>query len=165
MDRGAAAGRDRVELDRAACHHRVDDGVVNTEIYHDVLRILEQVIQILADEEGRTRVELEHPEKGRPSTPPPKTVEEAVDRLIEELSLKDRTTLGNLTEDELSLLHINLGEYIRNEFGLWSGNEDLMTSCCFIAKRDKIHEDEASSIIIKELWSRLGETHKLRIVK
>jgi hypothetical protein len=135
------------------------------QIYSDAVIILEQVVQILTDEDRKSKIELEHSEKGRPSATPPKTVEEAVDRLIEELSLKDRTTLGNLTEDELSLLHINLGEYIRNEFGLWSGNEALMASCCFIAKRDKIHEDEASSIIIKELWSRLGETHKLRIVK
>jgi hypothetical protein len=70
-----------------------------------------------------------------------------------------------LTEDELSLLHINLGEYIRNEFGLWSGNEDLMSSCCTIAKTDKIHEDTASTIIIEKLWERLRGTHKLRVVK
>lgn len=106
-------------------------------IYSDVTRILEQVIKILADEENRTSVELEHHEKGKPSTPP-KTVEEAVDRLVDELSLKDRTTIANIAEVELNLLHINLGEYIRNEFGLWSGNDDLMFSCCTIAKTDKI---------------------------
>jgi hypothetical protein len=133
-------------------------------IYNDVQRILEQTIQIFIDEESRTSIKLEHPEKGKPSNPP-KTVKEAVDRLIDELSLKDRTTIGNLTEEELSVLHINLGEYIRNEFGFWPGNEDLMTSCCFIAKRDKIHNDEVSSIIIKELWNSLRETHKLRVVK
>ena len=78
--------------------------------------------------------------------------------------MKDRTTIGNLTEEELSLLHINLGEYIRNEFGLWSGNKDLMVSCCKIVNMDKIHEDTASTIIIRELWENLRETHKLRIV-
>jgi len=133
-------------------------------IYSDVLKILEQVVQILTDEESRTSVELEHPEKGKPSIPP-KTVNEAVGRLIDELSLKDRTTIGNLTEEELSLLHINLGEYIRNEFGLWSGNKDLMASCCKIVNMDKIHEDTASTIIIRELWENLRETHKLRVVK
>jgi hypothetical protein len=40
-----------------------------------------------------------------------------------------------------------------------------MISCRFIAKKDKLHEDEASSIIIKELWKRLRETYKLRVVK
>ncbi len=62
-------------------------------------------------------------------------------------------------------LHINLGEYIRNDFGLWHGNKGLMTSYCFITKMDKIHEDTASTIIIEELWKRLRETHRLRVVK
>jgi len=70
-----------------------------------------------------------------------------------------------MAEVELSLLHATVGEYIRNEFGLWTGNKDLMTSCCFFAKRDKVSEDDASSIIIRELWKRLRVTHKLRVVK
>ena len=70
-----------------------------------------------------------------------------------------------MTEVELSTLHTTLGKYIRNEFDLWADNKDLMASCRFMAKRDKIHEDEASSIIIKELWNKLRETHKLKVVK
>ena len=107
---------------------------------------------------------LRHPQKGKPSNLP-KAVEEAVDRLIDELSLKDRTTIRQCGEDELINLHINLGEYIRNEFGFWSGNDDLMSSCCKIAKIDKIHEETASTIIIEKLWKRLRVTHKLRVVK
>ena len=53
---------------------------------------------------------------------PPKTVDEAIERLTAELSLKDKATLANIAETELSTLHFNLGKYIRNEFGLWSGN-------------------------------------------
>ncbi len=134
------------------------------QIYSDVVMILEKVVQILIDEDKKSDVDFGIDTKRKSSTLP-KTVDQAVERLIDELSLKDRTTLGNLTEDELSLLHINLGEYIRNEFGLWSGNDDLMASCCTIAKMGKIHEDEASSIIIRELWKRLRETHKLRVVE
>jgi hypothetical protein len=79
--------------------------------------------------------------------------------------LKDKATIVNMAETEIGTLNANLGEYIRNEFGLWSGNYDLLTSCCFLIKRDDVHVDEASSIIIRELWKRLQETHKLRIVK
>jgi hypothetical protein len=136
----------------------------DSQIYSDVVIILEQVFLILTDEDRKAEVELEHHLKGTPSTLP-KTVEEAVDRLIDELSLKDRTTLSNLSEDELINLHISLGEYIRNEFGLWAGNKDLMASCCTIAQTEKIHEDTASTIIIEELWKSLRETHKLRVVK
>ncbi len=134
------------------------------QIYSDVVIILEQVVQILTDEDRKSQIALKHPKKGKPSTPP-KTVQEAVDRLTKEISLKDRTTISNLAEDELVNLHINLGEYIRNEFGLWSGNKDLMASCCFFAKRDKVSEDEASSIIIRELWKRMRKTHKSRVVE
>jgi hypothetical protein len=95
----------------------------------------------------------------------PKTVEEAVDRLTKGLSLKDKATIANMAEADLGTLHSNLGKYIRNEFALRSGNEDLIASCCDMAQKDKIHEDEASSIIIKKLWKRLHETHKLRILK
>ena len=122
------------------------------KIYGDVFRILEMAYVIQKVERLR-------------SGKHPKTIEEAIARLAKGLSLKDKTTLANMAETELSTLHFNLGEYIRNEFGLWSENQDLMIACCFIAQKDKIHEDEASSIIIKELWKRLRETHRLRVVK
>ena len=134
------------------------------QIYSDVVIILEQVIKILIDEDKKADVDF-NPDTKRKHSKLPKTVDQAVDRLIDELSSKDKTTISNLAEDELINLHINLGEYIRNEFGLWSGNEDLMSSCCTIAKTDKIHEDTASKIIIETLWERLRVTHKLRVVK
>ena len=134
------------------------------QIYSDVVIILEQVIKILIDENEKSDVDF-NPDTNRKHSKLPKTVDQAVERLINKLSLKDKTTISNLTEDELINLHINLGEYIRNEFGLWSGNDDLMSSCCAIAKMDKIHEDTASTIIIEALWERLRETQKLRVVK
>ena len=79
--------------------------------------------------------------------------------------MKDKTTIANMAEVELSVLHTSWGEYLRNEFGFWTGNNDLMTSCRFFAKKDKVHEDEAYSIIIRELWKKLRKTHKLRVIK
>jgi hypothetical protein len=133
-------------------------------IYVDVFRILEWAFKIyrLEDISPSQKAELD---KIKDSAPLPKTVDEAVKRLISDMSLKDRTIVANMAEVELSLLHAHLGEYIRNDFGLWSGNKDLMTSCCFFAKKEKVQEDEASSIIISELWKRLRETHKLRVVE
>ncbi len=68
----------------------------------------------------------------------PKTVNDDVERLSSELVLKDKVTLANLAEIELSTLHVNPGEYIRNEVDLWHDNRDLLTSCCFFVKRDNI---------------------------
>jgi hypothetical protein len=133
-------------------------------VYVDVFRILEWAFKIyrIEDITPAKKTELD---KIKEPAKPPKTVDEAVKRLISDMSLKDRTIVGNMAEVELSLLHANLGEYIRNEFGLWSGNQDLMASCCFFAKKEKVQEDEVSSIIINELWKRLRKTHKLRIVE
>ena len=99
-------------------------------IYVDVFRILEWAFKIYRMEEisPAEKVELD---KIKQSKRLPKTVEEAVNRLISELSLKDNTTIANMPEVELSTFHTSLGEYIRNEFGLWTDNKDLMASCCF----------------------------------
>jgi hypothetical protein len=134
------------------------------DIYGDVIKVLAQTIQILIYEEKKSGADSD-PNINRKPLKPPKTVDQAVERLISELSFKDKTTIANMAEVELSVLHKTTGEYIRNEFGLWSGNKDLMTSCCFFAKRDKVSEDEASSIIIKELWKRLRETHRIRVIE
>jgi hypothetical protein len=134
------------------------------EIYRDVFTIIEQAIQFLIDEDSKSSISVDH-DRSKKSAVPPKTVDESVKRLISELSLKDKTTIANMAEIELSVLHNSIGEYIRNEFGLWTGNKELMTSCRFFAKRDKVSENDASSIIIKELWKKLRETHKMRIVK
>jgi hypothetical protein len=136
----------------------------DAQIYSDVVTILEMVVQVLIEEDREAKIALIYSEKDKPSKPP-KTVEEAVDRLINELSLKERATISNMSEDEIINLHISLGKYNRNEFVLWAGNKDLMASCCKKAKIVKIHEDTASTIIIEELWKRLRETHKLRVVK
>ena len=133
-------------------------------VYVDVFRILEWTFKIfrIEDMSPDKKAELDQIKQ---SAPLPKTVDEAVKRLTSEMTLKDKTIIANMTETELSLLHANLGEYIRNEFGLWSNNQDLMASCRFFARKEKIHEHEASSIIIRELWKRLMETHKLRVVR
>ncbi|MEE4605365.1 MAG: DUF6794 domain-containing protein [Desulfobacteraceae bacterium] len=132
----------------------------DSEIYRDVVTILEKTIQILRDEERSANAKSQQFKPLRP----PKTVKDAVARLISELPLKDKTIIANMAEAELSVLNTTLGEYIRNEFGLWTGNDELLISCCFIAKCDTVSEDEASSIIIKEIWKQLQRTHKLRIV-
>ena len=134
------------------------------QIYSDVITILEQAIQILIDVDKKSSI-VSGTNTKRKSSKPPITVDQSVKRLISELSLKDKTTIANMAEVELSDLHLTIGDYILNEFGLWSGNDDLLNSCCFVAKKDKVGEEEASSIIIRELWKRLRETHKLRIVE
>ena len=95
----------------------------------------------------------------------PKTIHEAVERLITEMALKDKVVIANMVHDELVDLNSNLGAYIRNAFRLWAGNHELMKSCRFVSKNKKLNVDEASFAIIDAMWEKLRETHKLKVVK
>jgi hypothetical protein len=74
------------------------------EIYADVFKILEQTIQILMDEDKKSGVDF-GPDTKRKSLKPPKTVDQAVERLISELSFKDdKTIIANMAEVELRVV-------------------------------------------------------------
>jgi hypothetical protein len=134
------------------------------QIYSDTFRVLEHTIQISNQENSKSRIQLDLPQ-GDTSLQPPQTVNESVERLCAKLTLKDKTLIANMAEVELSVLRNTLGEYIQKEFVLGSGNQDLMRSCYFLIKKKKISKGQAAEIIIRELWKRLRDSHKLRIIK
>ena len=94
----------------------------------------------------------------------PGTIDEAVQRLIEELSLKDKATIANMSASELTPLNNSLGRHIRNWFGLNAENHTLLWSCAKEAGKTALTEKEASAIIISCLALELEKTHKLRIL-
>lgn len=81
----------------------------------------------------------------------PMTKEAAVAILIAELADEDKRYIVSLPEDNLALLHHTLGRAIRNKFGLWDGNDKLMKDIGLV------HPDDASGVIIKELWKQLKQ--------
>lgn len=103
-------------------------------------------------------------EKAAQGKPLPKTIDEAVQRLIEELSLKDKATIANMSASELSPLNDSLGRHIRNWFGLNAENHTLLWSCAKEAGKTALTEKEASAIIISCLALELEKTHKLRVL-
>jgi hypothetical protein len=94
----------------------------------------------------------------------PENIDEVVDRLISELSFKDKTKIANMSEADLIKLNMSWGTYIRNEFRL-RGNDPLLEACKSYADVKKISPEQASFIIIKELWEKLQSAHVLKIVK
>ena len=100
-------------------------------------------------------------EQEAPHWPP--TLDEAVKELLSRLPLKDKTLIAKTSEDELTGLHPTLGAYIRESFGLWSRNKLLMQPCRLESGKE-ISEDEASALIIRELWKRLTGIHKIRLI-
>ncbi len=93
-----------------------------------------------------------------------KTVDEAVNFLISKLTLKGKSTIAQMSEDDLTILHFTLGLHIRNRF-LYPRNDKLLESCREIARDKYLHWDQAASIIIRELWKKLRESHRLRVVE
>lgn len=134
----------------------------DANIYLTALNLLETVVYMGLIEANFWKTAEKQPEK---VMPPPRSVAEAVVRLIESLPLKDRAIIANMTATELPALHSSLGEYIHQNFGLWSGNSALMESCRFQSKQKRINEESAVDIIIHGLWQKLRETHKLRLIK
>ena len=84
----------------------------------------------------------------------PKSKSEAVAVLKQVL---DKNALGKLAQtpkNELPLYHFGLGTYIRNAFGLWGRNKDLLKD---LTHGKPAHPDDLSGIIIEALWEDLQE--------
>jgi hypothetical protein len=129
------------------------------EIYEATLRIIETVIQLnLIENVEAMRPLFSKEERKVPEYAPPRTIEEAVDFLMKGLSLKDKVIISRLPFEDLFALYPSLGQFIRNDFRLWTGNDELLESC------QSTSADDASAVIIEALWNRLRETHKLRKV-
>jgi len=95
----------------------------------------------------------------------PRTIDEAVDALIAELPLRNKTAIANMKDEELIYLHPTIGRYIGDKFGLWHKNSELLKPCCSFMEVDSLNADDASAIAITRLWRKLKETHALRVVR
>ena len=95
----------------------------------------------------------------------PQNVEEAVTLLKDALPLKDRTLMANMASDELDRLRSGLGEYIKQNFGLYAGNEALLNACASKGSLLRPIPEEACAVILRALWEDLQSTHRLRIIK
>jgi hypothetical protein len=78
----------------------------------------------------------------------PVTVAEAVDYLYNNLHPDDIDALEKAKRLSLISLHFTLGRWIRNNFGLWQGNQALIDDA------GGGHPDDVTMIIIERLWLR-----------
>lgn len=90
----------------------------------------------------------------------PQTVDATVEILIEELPLLDRVAMANLGADDVGELTSGFIDYVRDAFGLGSGNNALLLSCSEEAGFEIEHPDDASAIILARLVMALVKTHK-----
>jgi hypothetical protein len=95
----------------------------------------------------------------------PKTVDEVAEDIINSLDQSDKFFFGNLKEEVLEPLGMALEVFIRQQLEIWSVNEELKQSCIQIARDEGLDESNPPKVIIKRIWQKLRETHKLRVVK
>jgi hypothetical protein len=127
-------------------------------IYQAVTKILVTLFHMEVIETS-----LPEPYKAAPFMP--NTIEEAVEILVSKMPLKGKTTVAKLGEHELVGIQSSIGAYIHNRFGLWMQNEALLESCRSRLGKDEINDNDITTLIIRELWKQLRETHLLRVVK
>lgn len=96
----------------------------------------------------------------------PATVEEVVDLLFEDISLRDRVIMAGLSEEEFDArVYLSMAKIIRKEFGLYSGNHDLLKSCSTYLGTEYDSFEDPAMVIVKELWKKVRRGHNLRLVE
>jgi hypothetical protein len=85
----------------------------------------------------------------------PVTIEEATGVVVAALPEAEAAKIAAMPESDLINLHFGLGMWIRNNLGLWQGNDALMQALreC----EPGIHPDDVSMLIIEQVWRRLRE--------
>jgi hypothetical protein len=86
-----------------------------------------------------------------PSRQWPQTIDEAVGVLLVAITEESKIGIMRMPEVDLASLHFGLGTWIRNEFGLWQGNQALLEAT------GKGDPDDAALVIIEALWRRLRQ--------
>lgn len=123
------------------------------EIYDHAYKVLKTAYHLSFVEAGMRRRDL------------PRTVDEAVDRIISELTLKDKARIARMGPEEAGALPIGLGDYMWTKFGLRDGNDELIASCRMASGVDDLQKESAIDVITDALWKRLRQTYGLRPVK
>ena len=137
-------------------------------IYQDTLNIIESAYYLsMVESKGLDSSVAENnlnPQNKNTNTIP-HNVDQAINRIISNLPLKDRAMVANMSANELPILHSTLGRYIISHFGLMSANPDLIKSCQKASKTKIQREEDVVEVILTALWEKLQQTHKLRVVK
>lgn len=87
--------------------------------------------------------------------------------IIDKIPLRDRTSVANFSEGDIYDLEVTFGNYLRERLKQLNGQEiqGLVKEGVAITGNVKLEESDAVLIIFKEVWKKLRQTHKLRVIK
>jgi hypothetical protein len=93
--------------------------------------------------------------------PFPKTEDEAVSRILTILDETEKEKIRNMPKPFYMIdYQFSLGRWIRNSFGLWDGNRELVRACDVRCAKGEPIADTASFEILVALWKRLHNEEK-----
>lgn len=138
-------------------------------VYDQVVALLEHVVFLI-------RLKQENPvlfgtsaspdaEASPTTTVLPKTVDEAVESVLSELTLEESAILANTSKENLSVLSQVLTLFIDTKLGDSTVNRSLFEDCRTRSGNPNLNEAEGSKVIIEAIWQKVRETHLLRVVK
>jgi hypothetical protein len=139
----------------------------DSKIYKDTMDIVERAILLgqITPEAREPAKDLKRENRFKKRVSAPKSVGEAVTKIITDMPLLDRVKIANIKKEDLISLELTLGVFIRNQFLKKDFNGELLASCHWVSGSDTLTENEAAAVIIERLWENLRETHRLRVVK
>jgi len=95
----------------------------------------------------------------------PKTVDEAVEQIISDMSLEERVRMANFDKEQIRVINYSLSVFIRNQLFMKDLNNELFKSCLAVSENKNLNESTAALVIIEKFWGKLRKTYTLRIVK
>lgn len=139
----------------------------DSDIYRNTMFIIENVIllNLVHAKSGENITDFDRKELLDKLPIPPRTVDEAVDKMISALDLGLKVKIANTDLNHLAGVHSMLHVYVKDAFGVWHSNKELLADCRSKSDDPICSEDEATLVILKALWKKLRGTHTLRVVK
>jgi hypothetical protein len=119
------------------------------KIYDRTYQVINHVYWLCQVKSGATRIRLDQP----------KSVDEAVEQIIAEMPLSDKVAVAKGSDEQFISLKHTLGMYLRNQLRHRPVNKELMQDCQAKSGIEGLDEDEATTVILRELWKKLQEIH------
>lgn len=79
-------------------------------------------------------------------------IETLITELLDKMPLEDRVNIANLSDDDIHVLESIMCKHLKSRYSQLSMEESM-------------EDTEEAQAILKEVWKRLKETHRLRVVK
>ena len=135
-------------------------------IYQDVRTVLEAALYLLFLDSDHEKKIAPFVSKGPFTAGHPDTLDDAVNLIIGEMTLRTRSFIAGFDPDRIFMLYFSFQDYIKIRAGLDRENKELMVDCgSQMGSGKPFTEEDAVMLILREVKKRLEPDHILRVVK